>query len=228
MADTSIQLTTVHDLPELTPSGEIYATREAFIDAAIKRMGYYPSAYFGDLWMLVADVGYLKALQTLIMNFSPPNTNALAHAVGKGHIHILEWILANCQQIHGLMRLCFDKAAENGQNECLRMMLECGYKFDSAYLLAAKNGHITCICSLLEYNVRMHESTCAVACGGRQLECLKFLIRKNFPKSKSAYFWAKIFDLQECLQVLIDNGFPTCDEDTERDDDVHQSYDDYD
>lgn len=137
---------------------------------------------------------------------------AIKNAASMGHVHILQYIHDNHEEIFEYSKYNVEicaAAAAGGHLNCLIYLYDNGFATDrkvSRY--AALNGHMHILEFSHNKNLAWDEKTCANASKNGHMKCLTYLRERNCPWSKRAYAYAARNGHYNIIKYLYINGCP--------------------
>uniref|UniRef100_A0A4X2LHS1 Ankyrin repeat and death domain containing 1A n=1 Tax=Vombatus ursinus TaxID=29139 RepID=A0A4X2LHS1_VOMUR len=186
--------------------------------------------------LLSAWFGHLRILQLLVNSGAKINCedknglNILHCAAQRGHVHVLEFIMEDLEdvsldQIDKLDRTAFHLAAEHGQLDTLDFLIGFGCDHgikdkegNTALHLAAKNGHSSVLQRIIELGLDLEEknreglTALHMATEGGHLDCVRLLIQAGSKvnaqtqKQMNCLHYAALHGFDDIAQALIDAG----------------------
>uniref|UniRef100_A0A5F8HBT7 Ankyrin repeat and death domain containing 1A n=1 Tax=Monodelphis domestica TaxID=13616 RepID=A0A5F8HBT7_MONDO len=186
--------------------------------------------------LLSAWFGHLQILQMLVNSGAKINCedknglNILHFAAQKGHVHVLEFIMEDLEdvpldRIDKLDRTAFHLAAEHGQLDTLDFLIGSGCDHgikdkagNTALHLAAKSGHSAVLQRIIEIGLDLEEKNAEgftalhMAAEGGHLDCVQRLIQAGSKvnaqtqKQMNCLHYAALHGFDDIAQVLIDAG----------------------
>ena len=160
-----------------------------------------------EMWQGASRGGHINILQwALEKDGEFDGEESCREASQNGHIHVLKWFQANHLLVDKRNNLC-EYAIWGGNFECLKWLVENGYKFNNRVgSKAVELGDLDIMKWLVKNGCKLGKGICADAAEHGQLEILKWLVEIGYKMSHETASSAAFNGHLELLQWAVANG----------------------